>query len=423
MKVLALCLCGIVAAPADNTNLFPRPAKPAANPLRGHFVREPGAETSAAKGALIGLSLTDPQDVFRPSVAGHRPDAPELLRAGRAVSSRVPAHRDNGFDNKRRSDPELESFPNWGSEIRETIFRGQSPRGFFGGADPFNQPAGAPVDPYAGLPGGTLMFGANAPRPYEFGWIRRLEMTYMPESLTTGGDRFSAFETDFEMEYTQPWMSGMMFRWTPGFGLRLWDGPLNSHLPSQAYRISSDLELSTPQQGRWSSVLGFTPSLNSDFEQDPTDESFNWDGRAYVLYQMNPFWKAMVGVEYWNRVNDYFIPHAGFIYTDDVWEMRLTVPEARLSLFVGNELGCGKWIYISGAFNVDSYEIDSPGTGRDEVEFRDYRVMIGSRMDTGRSSFFFEGGWVFGRDVEFANTPAANFDIKTNFVGRVGFRF
>ena len=321
----------------------------------------------------------------------------------------------DGMRTKNRVSHEANAWP-------ELItIRGQNPD-FFAGGDPFNQPPGVVIDPYTGLPGGGFMYGANAPEPYDIGWKRELESTFMPASLTNAGDRFQVTEVDFSMENVSALQSGTMFRWTPSFGLRLWDGPLNRQLPSQAYRFASDFEWSTPQQGGpWSAVIGFTPSINSDLDQSPSSDAFNWDGRAYFLYQMNPQWRAMIGVQYWDRLDDYFVPHAGFIYTDDIWEMRLTFPEARLSLFVGNELGCAKWLYLRGEYNVESYEIALNNGSRDQVEFTDFRAMIGSRMDTGRSSFFFEGGWVFGRSADFRNQ--AGFDVKTNFLGRVGIRF
>lgn len=267
------------------------------------------------------------------------------------------------------------------------------------------------------------MYGANGPRPFRFGAQPRLDMFYMPEEKTSLGSRFESWGFDFEIENTQPsaLFQGAMFSLTPRFGMRQYSGPQGVGMPGGVYRTGLDFKWETPQAGPLSMVLAFNPSINSDFEASLNSDAFNWDGYGMLIYQLSPTWRAVAGAGYWDRLRDRVIPYAGLIYQDDLFEMKLTFPEAQISMFVGNELGSAKWLYLRGEYHVESYAIEGM-SGRDQVEIKDYRILFGTKMDTGRYNWHLEGGWVFDRDVRFRNSTS-NFDITTGFITQFGVEF
>lgn len=288
------------------------------------------------------------------------------------------------------------------------------------------------VGPYPAVPQG-YSFGTSGPQPYRFGWTSRYDMAFMPKAATNGPGNFGhmgIFEFNSEWEYTTPLTAdpaGWIFSSTPQFGLRSWDGPPTNTfpgLPGSVFRFGWDLELATPAVGAWSVQLGFNPAIASDFSRSLTSKAWNLDGRGILFYRYSPELMLALGAAYWDRVHDRVIPYAGAVWTPgDRWEFRLLFPQSRISYFLCNHDGFAKWLYVSGEYHVEAYEIAlEPAGGREQIELEDWRLMFGMRMEQWGVAMFVEGGWVFGRDVEFAN-GAPGFDITSGFLGRIGLRF
>jgi hypothetical protein len=287
--------------------------------------------------------------------------------------------------------------------------------------------------PYPGM----SFVGTNGPQPYKFGWTSRYDAAILPESDVRGphvdGD-MEIFEFNSEWQYTTPVpLSGWIWSFTPQFGLRTWEGPdvatAGVGLPGNVYRFGADFELATPLSGPWSVQFGFNPALASDFERGLTSDAWLFDGRGILFYQYSPQWMFALGAGFWDRVNDRVIPYAGVIFTpDDRWEFRILFPQSRISYYLGVIDGFQKWLYVTGEFHSEAYEIevDQNGVlgkgGREQVEISDWRVLLGLRMDQNMASYFIEGGWVFDRQVDFLHgTP--DFDITSGFIARIGMRY
>jgi hypothetical protein len=311
--------------------------------------------------------------------------------------------------------------------------------------DPFlmqpgaGDPAAAPYAPYAPYGGyqqsvpaqGAFGYGANVPQPYRFGWQNRVDLSWMP-----GGDVKAApggatgdheiFGVDYDLAYGSPFIPGWVLNWTNQFSYRNWNGPDGAiGLPSDLFRFGIDLELETPRSGPFSLSLGATPSINTDFDGDTWGDGFQIDGRGIIFMQLDQYWTLGLGAMYWDRVDDRVIPWAGLIYRDDYWEWQLMYPEARVSLFLGNETHWSKWAYVRAEYHVEAYGVNRSFAGvsrDDQVEIEDYRILLGLKMDSGLYSWFIEGGWVFDRQVEFdSNIPG--YDIDTGFIGQIGLRY
>ncbi len=278
---------------------------------------------------------------------------------------------------------------------------------------------------------GMTAYGANGAQPYRFGWQNRLDAHWMPGRSITGpapgasGEQ-EIFGVDYELAYGTPFIPGWILNWTNQFSYRNWNGPDGDvTLPRDLYRFGIDFELETPQSGPFSISLGVTPSINTDFNADVWDEGFQLDGRGILFMQLDQYWTLGLGAMYWDRVDDRIIPWAGLIYRDDYWEWQLMYPEARISVFLGNEAYWSKWAYVRAEYHVEAYGVESSFVGvtaDTQVEIEDYRVLAGLKMDSGTYNWFIEGGWVFNREVQFANaTPG--YEIGSGFIGQIGLRF
>jgi len=280
-------------------------------------------------------------------------------------------------------------------------------------------------------PQGMTAYGANGAQPYRFGWQNRIDVSWMPGRSITGpapgaSGKQEIFGVDYDLAYGTPFIPGWILNWTNQFSYRNWNGPDGDvRLPGDLYRFGIDFELETPQSGPFSISLGVTPSINTDFKADVWDEGFQLDGRGILFMQLDQYWTLGLGAMYWDRVDDRIIPWAGLIYRDDYWEWQLMYPEARISVFLGNEAYWSKWAYVRAEYHVEAYGVESSFVGvtsETQVEIEDYRVLAGLKMDGGMYNWFIEGGWVFNREVQFANaTPG--YEIGNGFIGQIGLRF
>jgi len=304
-----------------------------------------------------------------------------------------------------------------------------SPDPFAGGG--LQQQPYAPYMPYGNYSGPSIggafsTFGTNGPSPFRLGWHHDLSAEWMAPSVVSGNaaGNYEEYGIDYDMGYTGAFMPGWMFTWTNQFQMRNWDGPIGiPGLPGEAYRLGVDMEVANASAGPISMKLGITPSVNTDFNGSPGSSAYQLDGRGLLIFQLSQYWNLVLGAGYWDRVKDRVIPYAGVVYRDDYWEMRLMYPESTVSVFLGNEALGAKWWYFRAEYHVEAYEVSTGAGGRDQVEFEDYRLMTGFRMDSGMSEWFMEGGWVFDRNVDFDAPANGSFQPNTSFLLRSGMKF
>ncbi len=267
----------------------------------------------------------------------------------------------------------------------------------------------------------------------------------MPREGTEGRlGQYGATELDIELEFSGLFMPGWLFSFTQIADTRWWDGPSDrgvdevpgppvipaipgNGLPPRVHKIGWDLELATMNQGGYSAQLAFTPSLATDFDSGVDSDSWQFDGRGVIYYQY-PGMTIALGAGYWDRVKDRVIPYAGVIFKPDtMWEWQLMFPQSRISVFLGNSGGTSSWMYTKAEYHVEAYDVTLQRTHlaspvRDQVEFEDYRLLLGFRSEALQYSSFIEAGWVFGRKTRFAgSTPG--FSIGDGFIARAGFSF
>lgn len=292
---------------------------------------------------------------------------------------------------------------------------------FLGGADP-NAMGGGYVDPYAG----QSTYGVYGPQPYRMGWSSALEGGYLfPEGVKgTANDEFKVVESRGELRYNTMGPNGWIWGWTPAVDVRNWDGPALVGLPGAAYGLSSDIKLASPLTGGFGIEAGFTPRIATDFQHSLNSDAWFFDGRVVMTYQFCPEWMLVGGVQYWDRVQDLWIPTGGLVWRPgDRWEFRMTYPKAQASVFMGNWIGADTWFYASGEYHVEAYNVEINKSGsRDTVQLSDYRLMLGLRQEMGMVSTFVEGGILLDRDVIFAgNSP--DFRVSDGYIVRSGIRF
>lgn len=299
----------------------------------------------------------------------------------------------------------------------------------------FAQPAPNPAPymtapPPAAMPGATT-WGANGPQPYRLGYSLWTDIGWLPnENISLGGKGLEILEVNVGLNHTIPtWWSPWLFSLQHEFGYRSWDGPSAIDLPGSVYRFGWDVRLETPLNSEYAPFafsFAFNPSINSDFDHSLTSNAINLDGRGIMFFQADPHWLIALGAGFWDRVEDRIIPYAGFVcLPDDRWEFRIMWPQSRIQYYLGNHFGEDMWLYATGEYHIESYEIGttSSPTGRDQIELEDYRILLGLRKSNPIASGFIEGGWVFGRKGDLRVSPGSDFSISSGAIVRVGLRF
>ena len=276
-------------------------------------------------------------------------------------------------------------------------------------------------DPF-GIQMGTGSFGSLG---YRLGWISHNDITVLPASAAQGttGD-MKIVEWNSYAKYSHLIGAGMVFSGTGWFNARWWDGPGGIDLPAQVDQISTDLELGFFNDGPWSGQIAFHPQIVETYEAKLDRNAFNFDGRVVVTYTASPQWSYVGGVAIWDRVDTMVIPTVGVIWTpNDRWELRLLFPRTRISYFLGNRWNADFWLYGTAEYGAEAWQaiVGDPGTS-DRFQMTDERIALGLRWDSGRYTFFTEGGYVFDRQIKFAgSTPS--FDLSDTTMWRVGFRY
>lgn len=296
---------------------------------------------------------------------------------------------------------------------------------FLSGMNPFSAEPVRTIPNYYDPFGFQMGTGSNGRQGYRMGWVSYNDITVIPASSAIGtSGNMKIVEWNSNTKYSHLLAPGVLFNGTGIFNARWWDGPSGVALPGQVDEVSVDLELGLFNDGPWSSQIAFHPQIVESYEGRLDQNAFNFDGRVVTTYRASPEWSFVGGVAFWDRVDLLVVPHVGFIWTpDDRWELRILFPKSRISYFVGNWRDGDVWIYGDAEYTAEAYQasIAQPDSS-DRIQLTDDRLSLGLRWDTGRYSFFAEGGFVFNRQIKFAG-PTPAFNLSDSGMIRVGVRY
>ncbi|MBL8848995.1 MAG: hypothetical protein JNG89_04895 [Planctomycetaceae bacterium] len=210
---------------------------------------------------------------------------------------------------------------------------------------------------------------------------------------------------------------------TPQFGWHFLAGPSATDLPPQLYDLSVDLSLYRPVGDQWLFNLALTPSLFTDGE-NLSGDAIRVMGRAMAYYTASPTLQWAGGIVYLDRTDLPVLPAIGVICTprEDI-RFELMFPRPRLAWrqwFNGVE---EQWVYVTGELGGQSWGVVRASGADDIATYRDLRLVLGlERKQSAGQSWFVEGGYVFGREVEYESNIGGADLSATGFL-RVGGAF
>jgi hypothetical protein len=210
---------------------------------------------------------------------------------------------------------------------------------------------------------------------------------------------------------------------TPQFGAHFLSGPDSTDLPSQLHDVSLDLSLYRPVGDAWLLNFALTPSLFTDGE-NLTSDAVRILGRFMAYYTASPTLQWAGGVVYLDRQDLPALPAFGVILTprDDL-RYELMFPKPRLAWRQYFTPLYEQWVYVTGELGGQSWAVERSGGANDIATYRDLRLVLGlERKRTSGRMLFVEGGYVFGREVEYESNVGKLSPNDTAFL-RVGGAF
>lgn len=167
-----------------------------------------------------------------------------------------------------------------------------------------------------------------------------------------------------------------------------------------------------------------TPAVRSDFEN--TNNAFRIFGLGLLIWQAVPETLSLSGgVVHTGRDDFPILPAAGLLWTPTrEWKVDIQFPSPRISFRIDKD-GCHSesWIYLSGVFGGNTWSVQRASGVADELTLRDYRLLAGfEHLLPENRSIFVEGGFVFGRAVEYESEPEST-ELDSTGIIRCGIAF
>jgi hypothetical protein len=210
---------------------------------------------------------------------------------------------------------------------------------------------------------------------------------------------------------------------TPQFGWHILAGPRSTDMPPQLYDLSLDFSMYRPVGDKWLLNVALTPSIFTD-GNNLSGEALRMMGRGMAYYTASPTLQWAGGIVYLDRTDLPVLPAFGAVCTprEDV-RFELLFPKPRLAWRQWYSPVVEQWVYVTGELGGQSWAIQRASGADDIATYRDLRFVLGlERKQTSGQSWFVEGGYVFGREIEYeSNIGGASFK-DTGFL-RVGGTF
>jgi hypothetical protein len=261
--------------------------------------------------------------------------------------------------------------------------------------------------------------------PYKNGFFQKLSLSVAQIGSGRGDGDFSLTEIETALTVAVP----MPIReWpmliTPGYNLRLLDGPggpVGSDLPPRLNDVYLDFTWLPTFVHRHTLMLSVAPSYFSDFEANH-ERAFRLTGKALWIFDARPDELQLVaGVLYLNRDNIRLLPAGGAIWCPTDWtKFELIFPKPKIALRYNVGQGYEDWVFGTAEFGGNTWAIERESGLPDNVTLLDYRILGGvERKLNGGAGYRLEGGYVFGRSVEYSSN-VGNFDPPSTFIVRGG---
>jgi hypothetical protein len=227
---------------------------------------------------------------------------------------------------------------------------------------------------------------------------------------------------------------------TPGFAFNWLDGPYtppvlpgpgippNPDLPAQVYDAYLDAAWH-PQLTDWLHAdLGLRTGVWTDFSELSGD-SLRVLGRGLGVLAFSPQFDVLVGAWYLDRNKVKMLPAGGVHWRpSNLWDFYLVFPNPKIrrrSINIGSSQW---WIYVAGEYGGGRWTVERTleggGAFGDDIDYNDIRILYGLEWETQtQARGHLEIGYVFNREIIFADSATPNLNLDDTFMIRAGVDF
>ncbi len=217
-------------------------------------------------------------------------------------------------------------------------------------------------------------------------------------------------------------------RVSPGFVFHFWDGPSFPgpffDMPPRAYSTYIAFDYSTSWQRQVGAEANLTVGLYTDFKE-VTSDSVRLTGVGLGWVRLTPNTTLKFGIEYLDRLDIKLLPAGGlFIQPTPDIKLNLYFPRPKIAMRLPNFSNFEVWGYAGGEYGGGSWTVERAGGFGDQVDINDKRVFLGVEWLGPRGvTGFFEGGYVFERELVFRVFPGFALDLSDSYMLRAGIAF
>lgn len=216
---------------------------------------------------------------------------------------------------------------------------------------------------------------------------------------------------------------GSPLRLSMAYGSSFFDAPATLDIPSQLNGIQAEFRWLIPFRETMAADLAIGGGIFAD--DSSWSRGGRVTGRAILVKTVSEQLKWSVGILYLGRANLLATPVAGLIYTpeDDV-KIELLIPRPRIGRRIAYDGTREHWMYFGmELFGGNSWAIEQPGGAEDVFIYKDSRFIFGYETKApGALGARLEAGYVYGRQVEFENSPTT-YDPSGTMLLRAGFTY
>jgi hypothetical protein len=195
-------------------------------------------------------------------------------------------------------------------------------------------------------------------------------------------------------------------------------------LPSDLHETGARFFWKRPVSDDLSIMTIVTPAMRTDFEN--TNNAFRIFGLGLLIWQAVPETLSLSGGLVHTGRDDFpVLPAAGLLWTPTrEWKVDIQFPSPRISYRIDKDGSHSEtWIYLSGVFGGNTWSVQRASGVADELTLRDYRLLVGfEHLLPENRSIFVEGGFVFGRVVEYESSPDST-ELDSTGIIRCGIAF
>ncbi len=209
----------------------------------------------------------------------------------------------------------------------------------------------------------------------------------------------------------------------PYFRVDNLDGPTGIEVPETLYDTGVSILHEKPWSNSISSTLVLSPCIRSDMKTG--DNAFRIFGLALINWQANCDLVLSLGVVYFDRDDVPLLPAFGATWTPTPeWKVDATMPRPRIARRLWKECDQAEgWAYIAGILGGNTWAVRRDNGLSDDFSMRDFRVLGGYEVvRRGNRGFYVEGGYVFGRTLEY-ESQSGDTDLDDALVVQAGWKF